>query len=78
MRHNALAVLSLGILAPFVSASPAPIYPGFKLVWSDGFPGSAGESPNTGLWNIITKYTHPPSLTFITRALTTEIPLVFE
>lgn len=53
MRAYAFVLVSL--LSGLVSPSPAPIYPGYRLLWSDGFSGSAGQSPNTGLWNIITK-----------------------
>ncbi|KXX81425.1 Beta-glucanase [Madurella mycetomatis] len=52
MRSYAFVLVSL--FSGFVSPSPAPIYPGYRLLWSDGFAGSAGQSPNTGLWNIIT------------------------
>ncbi|KAK5659105.1 hypothetical protein OQA88_1195 [Cercophora sp. LCS_1] len=51
MRVQAAALLSALCL---VSASPAPNYPGFKTVWSDGFAGRAGEIPNGGLWKTIT------------------------
>lgn len=44
----------LSLLAALVSASPAPNYPGFTTVWSDGFAGNSGDSPNGNLWNTIT------------------------
>ncbi|KAK4133867.1 glycoside hydrolase family 16 protein [Trichocladium antarcticum] len=52
MLTNTLALLSL--LASLASAVPAPIYPGFKLVWSDSFPGHAGQMPNSDKWKLIT------------------------
>ncbi|KAK4151277.1 glycoside hydrolase [Chaetomidium leptoderma] len=52
MRTNALALLSL--LSSLASASPAPVYPGFKLLWSDDFKGAAGDTPNKAEWNLIT------------------------
>ncbi|KAK4120060.1 glycoside hydrolase family 16 protein [Parathielavia appendiculata] len=51
MRTTA-AVLPL--LFSLASASPAPAYPGYQLLWSDGFEGSAGQTPDQGKWNIIT------------------------
>ncbi|KAH6842242.1 concanavalin A-like lectin/glucanase domain-containing protein [Chaetomium sp. MPI-CAGE-AT-0009] len=47
-------LLLLSLLSSLVSATPAPVYPGFKTVWSDGFEGSAGATPNRDRWNIIT------------------------
>ncbi|RFU82056.1 secreted glucosidase [Trichoderma arundinaceum] len=41
----------------FVGAANAwtpPSYGGFNLVWSDGFAGNGGTSPNGGNWNTIT------------------------
>ena len=32
----------------------SPGYPGYNLVWQDDFVGSAGQSPNTNNWKIIT------------------------
>ena len=55
--RSSLALLSL--LSPLVSALPAPAYPGYKLLWSDAFTGSAGETPNTATWNLITEYVPP-------------------
>jgi hypothetical protein len=52
MRTTTLALLSALSLA---SAGPAPIYPGFKVLWSDGFDGSAGATPNQDNWNFITE-----------------------
>ena len=55
--RNTVAFLSL--LSSLAAATPAPIYPGFQLVWSDGFEGSAGATPNKANWNIITEYALP-------------------
>ena len=55
MFTNALAVLSL--VSALASAVPAPIYPGFQLVWSDTFEGNAGQTPNTDKWKLITDLT---------------------
>lgn len=52
--RNPLLLLSL--LSSLVSATPAPVYPGFKTLWSDGFEGSAGDTPNRSRWNLITEY----------------------
>ncbi|KAH6613576.1 concanavalin A-like lectin/glucanase domain-containing protein [Chaetomium sp. MPI-SDFR-AT-0129] len=41
-------------IASLVSATPAPVYPGYKVVWSDTFGGKAGASPDKGRWNLIT------------------------
>jgi hypothetical protein len=48
-------VALLSLLGSLASATPAPVYPGFKLLWSDTFEGSAGASPNQAKWNFITK-----------------------
>ncbi|KAL7794438.1 glycoside hydrolase family 16 protein [Trichoderma ceciliae] len=37
-----------------VNAWTPPSYPGFNLIWNDGFAGNGATSPNTGNWNIIT------------------------
>jgi hypothetical protein len=50
--RTTFALLSALSLA---SAGPAPIYPGFKLLWSDGFEGAAGATPNQDNWNFITE-----------------------
>lgn len=34
----------------------APTYSGYSLLWTDAFSGSAGSSPSTSNWNIITGY----------------------
>ncbi|KAK4245969.1 glycoside hydrolase [Corynascus novoguineensis] len=47
-----LALASL--FSALVCASPAPAYPGYKVIWSDSFPGNPGDKPNTSKWNIIT------------------------
>ena len=51
--HTSLVLLSL--LPVLASATPAPIYPGFNLLWSENFEGSPGQSPNETNWNLITK-----------------------
>jgi hypothetical protein len=56
-------LLLLSLLSSLVSATPAPVYPGFKTLWSDGFEGNAGDTPNQSRWNLITKYV-PPLLLF--------------
>ncbi|KAL2017917.1 hypothetical protein VTK56DRAFT_1509 [Thermocarpiscus australiensis] len=52
MRADTVAFLSL--FSGLVSASPAPTYLGYNIIWSDGFEGSAGQSPKGDVWNIIT------------------------
>jgi beta-glucanase (GH16 family) len=47
-------LLLLSLLSSLVSATPAPVYPGFKTLWSDGFEGNAGDTPNRDRWNLIT------------------------
>ena len=50
------AALSLLSLFPaLAAATPAPIYPGYKLLWSDTFDGNPGQTPNEGNWNLITE-----------------------
>ena len=51
MRFSATLLATLSALA---SVGAVPQYPGFKTLWSDDFPGGAGDSPNTGLWKIVT------------------------
>lgn len=46
-------------LASLASATPAPVYPGYKVVWSESFGGKAGASPDKGRWNLITEYVIP-------------------
>ncbi len=64
--RSTLALLSL--LSPLASALPPPVHLGYKLLWSDAFAGSAGETPNTANWNLITEYvfanTPPPTFFF--------------
>jgi hypothetical protein len=55
-------VALLPLLSSLAAATPAPIYPGFQLVWSDGFEGSAGATPNEANWNLITEYAFSPLL----------------
>ena len=43
-------------LAPLAAATTAPSYSGYTLEWSDAFTGSAGTSPSSANWNIITGY----------------------
>ncbi len=45
----------LSLLPVLASATPAPIYPGFNLVWSENFEGSPGMIPNQTNWNLITE-----------------------
>lgn len=61
MYTMASAFLKAGLLAALsmlVTASDydAPSYSGYTLLWSDNFAGSAGASPSTSNWNIITGY----------------------
>ncbi|KAK1750942.1 beta-glucanase [Echria macrotheca] len=49
MHFSALLAFSAAALAGAV-----PQYPGFKTIWSDDFPGNAGDLPNTGLWQVTT------------------------
>ncbi|KAL2149058.1 hypothetical protein VTH82DRAFT_1744 [Thermothelomyces myriococcoides] len=49
-----VALALLALYSSLACATPAPAYPGFKLVWSDTFPGAAGATPNKKKWNIIT------------------------
>lgn len=53
--HTTVLVLLLFLLPSLVTASPPPIYPGFRLLWSDGFEGKPGETPNRRKWNLITE-----------------------
>lgn len=55
---NSLALAILPLLAILTSAQTydAPSYSGYTLLWSDNFAGSAGTSPSTANWNIITGY----------------------
>jgi len=53
-----LALTSL--FSALVCATPAPAYPGYKVIWSDTFPGNPGDKPNTSKWNIITEYASAP------------------
>ncbi|KAL2162557.1 hypothetical protein VTH06DRAFT_7471 [Thermothelomyces fergusii] len=48
------ALVLLALCSSLACATPAPRYPGFKLLWSDSFPGAAGATPNQKKWNIIT------------------------
>ncbi|KAK4098367.1 glycoside hydrolase family 16 protein [Parathielavia hyrcaniae] len=54
MRTTVALLSLLSLLSSLASANPAPLYPGFQLLWSDGFQGSAGQTPDQGKWNIIT------------------------
>jgi hypothetical protein len=49
------AVALLSLLSSLVSASPVPAYPGYQLLWSDGFEGGAGQTPDQGKWKLITE-----------------------
>lgn len=50
------ALLSLtGSLVPVAATTP-PSYSGYTLLWDAPFTGSAGASPSTSNWNIITGY----------------------
>jgi hypothetical protein len=49
------AVALLSLLSSLASASPVPAYPGYQLLWSDGFEGGAGQTPDQGKWKIITE-----------------------
>ncbi len=51
--RTSLALMSL--LPVLASATPAPIYPGFNLLWSESFEGSPGQLPNETNWNLITE-----------------------
>ncbi|KAL2131416.1 hypothetical protein VTI74DRAFT_5127 [Chaetomium olivicolor] len=44
----------LPILETSVSAWGAPSYDGYRLIWSDSFPGPGGSLPNENNWNIVT------------------------
>ena len=52
MRFNKI----LAVLSAAVTAGAVPSYPGLKTLWSDDFPGKAGDLPNRGVWRIITGY----------------------
>lgn len=49
---------ALPILATLAAAQSydAPTYSGYTLLWTADFTGTAGESPSTSNWNIITGY----------------------
>lgn len=40
----------------YVSATPAPSYPGFTLVWNETFAGAANTPPSAQNWKTITGY----------------------
>lgn len=48
-------VAALALASVVYSTSP-PSYSGYNLLWADSFTGSAGTSPSTSTWNIITGY----------------------
>ena len=52
MRFNNI----LAVLSAATTAGAVPSYPGLKTLWSDDFPGKAGDLPNRGVWRIITGY----------------------
>ncbi|AEO60763.1 glycoside hydrolase family 16 protein [Thermothelomyces thermophilus ATCC 42464] len=49
-----LSVLSVLGTSGGVLAWAPPSYDGYRLVWSDAFPGAPGTLPNENNWNIIT------------------------
>lgn len=51
---RSVQVSSLAALVSLAAAWAPPSYSGYTLQWSDSFEGSAGESPSTSNWNIIT------------------------
>lgn len=53
---NAFASLSLAGSLALVAATTPPTYSGYTLLWDAPFTGSAGASPSTSNWNIITGY----------------------
>ncbi|KAK0732999.1 concanavalin A-like lectin/glucanase domain-containing protein [Lasiosphaeria miniovina] len=53
MRHNA-ALSFLSLFSSLAAATQIPGYPGFHSIWSDGFGGGAGQSPNGGQWTTVT------------------------
>lgn len=53
-----LATLTFSLL-PYLAMADnydPPTYAGYTLLWSDTFSGSAGASPSTSTWNIVTGY----------------------
>lgn len=51
-------IIAAAALLPglFVSATPAPSYPGFTLVWNETFAGAANTPPSAQNWKTITGY----------------------
>lgn len=67
-------LLLLSLLTSLVSATPAPVYPGFKTLWSEAFEGNAGDTPNRSRWNLITEYA--PHFYYFTLLLHLQLSLV--
>lgn len=51
MRVSTTAFASAALPA-LVAAGTPPTYSGMRIVWSDDFSGSAGDSVDTKVWNI--------------------------